>query len=88
MDNNFCMIKYHMDYNLISVLLEILFLTDTEILSSSYTQKWYMCTRPVRYLTFLPQLKELLNDGPDIKHHNRLQGYRYLKMLRTARSNQ
>ena len=36
----------------------------------------------------LPQLRKLLNDGPDAKHHNRLQGYRYLKMLRTARINQ
>ena len=77
-----------MDYNLISVVLEILFLANTEILSGSHTQKWNMCTRPVHYLTFLPQLREQLNDGPDIKHHNRLQGYRYLKMLRTARSNQ
>ena len=31
--------------------------------------------------------EELLNDGPDVKRHNCLQGYRYLKMLRTARSN-
>ena len=34
------------------VWYQILFLVNAEILSNSHTQKWYMCTRPVHYLTF------------------------------------
>ena len=35
----------------------------------------------------LLQLRELLSNGPDAKHHDNLQGILYLKILRTARSN-